>query len=102
MFLYKGKPFDLFFQQQMEGLNEQTTERGIQLERARQVDSLIIYRRILIIILCGFSYNYLWRICNSVIIIFEPFLIIIFKGVSLQIARNSISRCLQIFRSGGI
>jgi len=31
-----GKPFDLFFQQQMEGLNEQTTERGVQLERARQ------------------------------------------------------------------
>ena len=33
-----GKPFDLFFQQQMEGLNEQTTERGVQLERARQVE----------------------------------------------------------------
>ena len=78
LFLYKiflsGKPFDLFFQQQMEGLNEQTTERGIQLERARQVDSLIVDRRILII-LCGFSYYYLWRICNSVIIIFEPVLI---------------------------
>ena len=84
----------------MEGLNEQTTERGIQLERARQVDSLIVDRRILII-LCGFSYYYLWRICNSVIIIFEPVLIIIFKG-SLQISRNNILRCLKIFRSGEI
>jgi hypothetical protein len=34
-----GKPFDLFFQQQMEGLNEQTAERGVLLERARQVST---------------------------------------------------------------
>jgi hypothetical protein len=38
-FFLSGKPFDLFFQQQMEGLNEQTAERGVLLERARQVST---------------------------------------------------------------
>jgi len=31
-----GKPFDLFFQNLMEGVTDQTAERGVQLERARQ------------------------------------------------------------------
>ena len=34
---FPGKPFDLFFQNLMEELVDQTAERGVQLERARQV-----------------------------------------------------------------
>ncbi len=39
---FLGKPFDLFFQNLMEELVDQTAERGVQLEKARQVYLVVV------------------------------------------------------------